>query len=220
MFFKKKIVTPDMIDWYHDPDQLTVFGSHTDDSTHDLLNYKAEKTLLVFLGGAMDDVYRPMLQGVFIPYRLKHVDHQDSCYATHAAIEETIQLIRYWHSAGQKIALIGHSWGGKSVFLIANKLTMEKIPIELLVTLDPVSRRYFRRQFKKPYHVKRWINVHVDYGKASMEYSNVIARLGGYWSHCQYADKNIKLSHDQEGEITHAMAGRMFAEVEKDMLKL
>ena len=43
----------------------------------------------------MDDVYQPMLQGVFIPYRLKYDGHHDCCYATHAATKHIIQLIKY-----------------------------------------------------------------------------------------------------------------------------
>ncbi len=216
------------MDWHPDPDQLLLADPHARHLEANSTSYDAtkdaekngEKTLLIFLGGAMDDVYQPMLQGVFIPYRLKYDGHHDCCYATHAATKHIIQLIKYWHSNGQKICLLGHSWGGKNIHVIANKLIVEKIPIALLVTLDPVSRRYFRRHIKKPANVKKWVNVHVDYGKASMEYSNVIARLGGYWGHCQHADRNIRLSRDNDSEITHAMAGRMFAEVEEDVIML
>lgn len=215
------------MDWHQDPSQLMLFDAHAhahispEGFSSCLSSYSADKTLIVFIGGAMDDVYRPLLNGVFIPYRLKHSEHQDSCYATHAATKQVLGLIKHWHAAGQKICLVGHSWGGRSVIQIAqNLLAGTQITIELMITLDPVSRRYLRRQFRKPNNVKRWINVHIDYGKASREYSNMVARLGGYWAHCLYADQNIKLSHDNGEEITHAMAGRMFVEVEDQIISL
>ena len=43
---------------------------------------------------------------------------------------------------------------------------------------------------------------------------------GGILGHCQHADRNIRLSRDNDSEITHAMAGRMFAEVEEDVIML
>jgi hypothetical protein len=211
MLFKKKIVTPDMTDWHHDPNQLILLDSHTKVTS---LSYIPNKALVVFIGGAMDEIYRPLLNGVFIPYRLKQADHQDVCYATHASSKPVVALVKRWSDAGQKICLVGHSWGGNTVLRVAKKISPE-IKVSLLITLDPVSRRLFRRQQKKPDSVNQWINVHVDYGLASMEYSNMIARMGGYWGACRYADKNIRLSHDYDQEITHAKAWRMFLEVEE-----
>ena len=227
MLFKKKIVTPDMDDWHHDPNQLMLLDSQTKVSSLILSRqYIPKNTLVVFIGGAMDEVYRPLLNGVFIPYRLDKNIHQDTCYATHASAKQVTNLVKRWHQAGQKICLVGHSWGAKTIFEVAKQVA-PKIRIKLLVTLDPVSRRLFRRQLKRPDNVHYWFNVHVDYKQASMEYSNVIARLGGYWGHCDHADNNIKLSRDKKeacaengGEITHANAERMFLEVIDILRKL
>ena len=221
MLFKKKIVTPDMNEWHHDPNQLMLLDSHSKvSSLISSCKYVPENTLVVFVGGAMDEVYRPLLNGAFIPYRLEHGNDQDTCYATHASTKQVTALVIRWHQAGQKICLVGHSWGAKTIFHVARQLAPE-VSIDLLITLDPVSRRFSRHQIKKPENVLRWLNVHVDYSQASMEYSNVIARLGGYWGHCANADTNSKLYREQGKngeEITHAHAGRMFEEV-KDILK-
>lgn len=216
MLFKKKMVTPDMTDWHHNPDQLILLDSQTKVAS---LAGTPKQTLVVFIGGAMDEVYRPLLNGVFIPYRLKYDAHQDVCYATHASSQQIIVLVKHWYQAGQSICLVGHSWGANTALQIARQLTVETA-VDLLVTLDPVSRRLFRRQQKKPYSVDKWMNVHIDYGQASMEYSNMVARVGGYWGDCRYADKNIKLSHDNNQEITHAKAERMFVEVKEVVIKV
>ncbi len=223
MLFKKKIVTPDMNDWHHDPDQLMLLDSQTKvSSLMESRHYVPRYTLVVFVGGAMDEVYRPLLKGVFIPYRLDRSIHQDTCYATHASAKQVANLVKRWHRAGHKVCLVGHSWGAKTLFDVSKQVSPE-IVISLLITLDPVSRRLFRRQLRRPDNVHQWINVHVDYKQASMEYSNVVARLGGYWGHCANADSNIKLSRDDnEGgrEITHANAERMFMEVVEALRKL
>ena len=196
--------------------------SHEWLKANDLAMFKPNKTLILFIGGAMDDVYRPLLNGVFIPYYQKHAAYQDCFYATHAAIPQILNLVMYWHSFGQKIALVGHSWGGNSALKVARKIAGQMgdgITIELLVTLDPVSRRYFQRNIVKPVNVKRWLNVHIDYSRASMEYSNLVARLGGCWGHCRNADRNICLNWDthKNKEITHTMANRQFVEVESEI---
>jgi len=222
MFFKKKIVLPDT-DHAQFQFNDVLQTDHVEVSLQDLSQYlstkMASKTLIVFIGGAMDDRYRPLYHGVFLPFRLRQqADSQDTCYATHATTKLIIPLIKHWSKAGQKVCIVGHSWGGNSALRIARELP--QTVIDLLVTLDPVSRRYLTRQTLKPENVNHWINVHIDYSKASMEYSNVIARLGGAWTDCPNADSNIKLSNDQNIEITHVMANRMFEEVAEEVSKL
>ncbi len=187
-------------------------------------NFSPEKlfirhSLVLFMGGAMDDVYGPLFQGVFIPYRQRYSTHQDIAYATHAVSTASLELVHRWGQAGKQVCLVGHSWGGNSVVKIARRLS-SAVDITLLVTLDPVSRRIPGWQVRKPANVAHWVNVYVDYRTASMEYSNIVARLGGYWGECRYADENIVLSHDASGEITHARAARMFQEVATKVKRL
>ncbi len=224
MFFKKKMVLPHLspltqsVDPHQAYSDLLMLDNHVCPVLLDLSAHKADKSLVIFIGGAMDDIYRPLYNGVFVPYRLRYANHQDTVYTTHASIDLAITAIKYWQEAGQKICLVGHSWGGKSVLKIARRLEQKtSVKIDLLITLDPVSRRILgSSEQTKPAIVKEWVNVFIDYKKASMEYSNVVARLGGPWGNCTHADRNIMLSHDELGiEITHAMAARMFDEVEQ-----
>ncbi len=209
MIFKKKIITPDKIDWYQEPQQLVLQDARQLPLDN---NYQPRHTLVVFIGGAMDDVYGPVLQGVFIPYRLRNAQQQDIAYATHGSVRAIVELVGRWHKAGKKIVLVGHSWGANSAMRVARNLETT-CQIELLVTLDAVSRRLPGKQIHKPGTVKQWLNIYIDYRKASMEYSNTVARLGGYWGYCRHADENIRLSRDGAEEVTHAQAARMFREV-------
>ena len=224
MFFKKKMVLPHLssltqsVDPHQAYNDLLMLDNHVCPVPLDLSAHKANKSLVIFIGGAMDDIYRPLYNGVFVPYRLRYVNYQDIAYATHASVDLAIAAIKYWHGAGQKIALVGHSWGGKSALKIARRLEQKTpIKIDLLITLDPVSRRILgSSEQTKPTIVNEWVNVFIDYKKASMEYSNVVARLGGPWGNCTHADRNIMISYDGRGiEVTHAMAARMFEEVEQ-----
>ena len=219
--FTKKIITPDMTHWHQDPaNQLKLedLGEHVPNRL-----YPVEKPLLIFVGGAMDDIYRPLLHGVFVPYRLQNSEQQDIIYATHGAHAGLIEIIHKWHDEGQKVALIGHSWGGQTVLDIARKLQQihgSERKIDLLVTLDPVSRRFLAKRQEKPANVSRWINIYVDYNRASLERSNLIARIGGYWGHCNHADRNIKMHRKQGQEVTHAKVNLMFAEVLDDVRQI
>ncbi len=224
MFFKKKMVLPhrssvaQSVDPHQAYTDLLMLDNHVCPVPLDLSTHKADKSLVIFIGGAMDDIYRPLYNGVFVPYRLRYANNQDTAYTTHASIDLAIAAIKYWHDAGQKICMVGHSWGGKSVLKIARRLEQKtSVKIDLLITLDPVSRRILGAcKQTKPTIVNEWVNVFIDYKKASMEYSNVVARLGGPWGSCTHADTNIMLSYDEFGiEITHAMAARMFEEVEQ-----
>lgn len=187
------------------------------------------KTLVVFIGGAADDDYQPMLSGVF-----SHYEHdyghgnerkQDVCYSEHGG-GKVPQLIEKWQDANQKIVLVGHSWGGNRVICLAED--NPNIAIELLVTLDPVSRDKSGQQ-TKPANVKRWLNIYVDYNFADNSSANNIARIGGAWGSCSFSDMNkaINTGEFKDGSGSkvmsksnnygHADADIMFAEVIGDV---
>jgi pimeloyl-ACP methyl ester carboxylesterase len=54
------------------------------------------------------------------------------------------------------INITGHSWGGHASLKLANRLAVEKISINELITLDPVSMTPFLRIF----NFKKWVNVY------------------------------------------------------------
>ncbi len=57
---------------------------------------------------------------------------------------------------GLVINITGHSWGGHTSLKLANRLEVEKITINELITLDPVSMTPFSRI----YNFKKWVNVY------------------------------------------------------------
>ena len=187
------------------------------------------RTLVVFIGGAADDDYQPMLKGVFSRYAQDYGQgkerKQDVCYSEHGG-GNVPPVMQKWRDANQKIVLVGHSWGGDRVICLAEDNT--SIPIELLVTLDPVSRGKSGKQ-TKPVNVKRWMNIYVDYKFADYSSPNDIARAGGAWEECSCADMNKAINvgeiQNESGrkiiskmnDYGHADADVMFSEVIGDV---
>lgn len=192
------------------------------------------KTLVVFIGGCGDSIYQPLLNSVFAPYE-KAYGHginrrQDVSYSEHG-VGNVPPLLKRWFKANQKIVLVGHSWGGNSAYKLA--LEHSNIPIELLVTLDPVS---YSSQHIKPKNVKRWINSYVQYDVKSVvkdlfgnistiKNGNPIALLGHPWEYREGADKNFIVNKNKNGtlnKISHANALAMFRNsgAENEVIKI
>lgn len=155
---------------------------------------ECSKTLVVFVGGAGDAKFQPMLRKVFVPYEKLYGYGQnriqDVCYSEHGG-GNVPSVMKKWFDAGQKIVLVGHSWGGDRAIRLAED--NPQIDIALLVTLDPVSR-FKNSQQAKPNNVKHWLNVYIDYEVADSSSANNIARFGGVLEACQNADVNISLN--------------------------
>ena len=182
---------------------------------------ECKKTLVVFIGGAADSLFKPLLNKVFGKYEFNYGRGenrlQDVCYSEHGG-GKVVALMKKWFDAKQKIVLVGHSWGGHRVICLAEE--NPDITIELLVTLDPVSWSKNGKQ-AKPKNVKRWLNVYVDYKTASWWRSdNLIARIGGPWEECQNADENIIIN--EYIDYGHADAEPMFElmRVKYEVIKL
>ncbi|WP_448885242.1 hypothetical protein [Citrobacter telavivensis] len=189
------------------------------------------KTLVVFVGGCADDAFQPMLTGVFSYHESNFGQGtnriQDVCYSEWGC-GKVPPIMQKWYDAKQKIVLVGHSWGGDGVIRLAEK--NPAIEIELLVTLDPVSRTKNGKQ-PKPQNVKRWLNVYVDYTKADNSTANIVARTGGAWASCEHADENIIVNVtryiDSSGNpcetinnYGHANAYEMYLEVYNEIIKI
>lgn len=221
----------------NDPDDLIILPSVKEQQGKTTTS--CLKTLVVFVGGAMDGSFQPLLKYVFAPYEVRNgrdtkdntgkvikQRKQDVAYSEHGG-GKVPALMKEWHAAGQKIVLVGHSWGGDRVISIAQK--NPDIPIELLVTLDPVSRK---GKSPKPDNVKRWDNIYIDYSIADGSSANFIARTGGPWESCPGADYNFALNAkttvDDNGNKVkylannhgHADASQMFEEEEKKVEKI
>ena len=112
-------------------------------------------------------------------------------------------LIRYAR-AGRRMVLIGHSWGGSSLVMdVLAHDECREIPVDILITLDPVG---VRGPCFLP-HVRRWLNVYIPYDQATWSRENNVARLGRPWEHVAQADINAVPS-----QLRHADARGMFRE--------
>ena len=110
------------------------------------------------------------------------------------------------------MALIGHSWGGDAAGnLVARKLDA---PIDLLISLDPVSRKGAPR--RKIPNVRHWLNIHIDYSQSTwLDIPNLVARIGGPWEAAENADVNVSCPPD----MTHAWAWGMFERYGEKVLR-
>lgn len=165
--------------------------------------------LVMFIGGAKDPEYKNVLEGIFKPYNGEYEPIQDIGYGSFQTGSAIERLCRHWHSKGQKICLIGHSYGGDTAMDVTRQLD-PNIPIELVITLDPVSRSGPRADQPKPNNLKRWLNIYVDYEQAQnrLVSANTVAIIGGVWGECKNADINRKFSTLDPN--AHAFANLMF----------
>ena len=76
----------------------------------------------------------------------------------------------------EPINLVGHSWGGATAANVAEALG--KDGVDLLITIDPVSRRW-SRPGDLSNNVGTWIDVNATPSKGNA--SDLLARLGGKW---------------------------------------
>lgn len=101
--------------------------------------------------------------------------------------DDVIDLIETCKKNGREVILIGHSWGGDTAAnVVVPKLTCR---IDLLVTLDPVSRQGMPLERGR---VERWVNVYVDYEAYDKSdnsiMDNEIAQIGNPWGSVPIAD--------------------------------
>lgn len=189
---------------------------------------KLYQPLVMFVGGAKDSTFKPVLGGIFRTYNEENEQYQDVGYGTYKTGGALKSLALHWISKGQKVVFVGHSYGGDAVMDVARELSDMGKEIELVVTLDPVSLTGPRANQPKPKGVKHWLNVYVPYdnyrpkrdnflnsdsGYSSPKYrsrfANDIAMAGGPWEYCKHADDNQVFLTKTGDE--HARAPEMFA---------
>ena len=177
------------------------------------------KPLVMFIGGALDDVTRLVLR-LYAKYYTENHDHQDIAYATWGS-SAIIPIINAWYGAQQKICLVGHSWGGNTEYKVTK--TLDTTTIDLMCTIDPVSHTGVGGKLPKPQNLKKWYNVAIDYKKVKFSLNNLIAQLGGPWFYCTHADKNFIVDTVEiDGHLLsadHAMAKALFYIYFNDFVK-
>lgn len=206
-----RIIIPENSGDYQDASKLINQAVH---SKHLTLQTEANKPLVLFVGGARDFFHNAVLRPLFIHYSKKNSDQFNLAYATHAANNGIVALIKKWHKADQKIYLIGHSWAASRLMKVINK-EAKTIPIECLITLDPVSRLTLGRAYPHPANVKLWANSYVDYSNVGLNIPNIVAIIGGHWLECPAADYNFSTSHYQQQEINHMNAWALFKKTKR-----
>ncbi len=150
------------------------------------------RTVIVLIGGALDKMTGAARN---------HVPHD--VYATHERGDDVKRFLRALRACcpRTKVALIGHSWGGKSAVNVARALESESVRIDRMITLDAVGRGGDAgRYHNKPTNVGHWTNIyndeiHRDYYPWS-RFNQVIARAGGHWQSRRGAEINTQVGND------------------------
>lgn len=151
----------------------------------------------IFVGG-FGDSSSQIVQRYYNNY---HANHPDSAYyqwTQQAAIEQDINST----PAGDPVNLIGHSYGGDTAAAAALH-TCGKVNV--LITIDPVSRFHYRGMQNIENAVGTWVDVDAEGGSA-FQPSNFIAGIGGAWDG---APAGIADSYIQDGNAIHASFGQM-----------
>lgn len=168
----------------------------------------ALRPLLLLAGGFLDGMTgcaHAILEHLPSPL----FDECDAYYREHDENEDMLDIVNIYGAAGKTVVLAGHSWGASSMTLnVAAKTSM---PVELLVTLDPVDWR--KPPLIPPASIRHWLNVYVDYGLAGWSPSNLIARFGGPWQYLKAAEVNQVFSG------AHNEAPRMFRDYALDAVR-
>ena len=98
----------------------------------------------------------------------------------------------------KRVVLIGHSYGGATATQV-----LKEIEVDLLITIDPVSRVWSRQMPK----AKKWININAIPLKYNI--SDYIAFAGGKWGR---STQNIADEH-YDVESNHGSFWRMMEEI-------
>ncbi len=141
--------------------------------------------LFLVMGGFMDGL-KGYARGIAenLPHDL--ASRCDVFYREHDEARCARDIIKLYARQGKKMILAGHSWGASS--LVLDAVAHERVPVALLVTLDPVD---WRNPPAALPHVARWVNIYVNYAEAPWaDKGNMAARIGRAWEALPCADVN------------------------------
>jgi pimeloyl-ACP methyl ester carboxylesterase len=152
--------------------------------------------LLILIGGAGDGTLRKVGQVVDWLRARPDAAMREVCYFFHWQKGAVLDLIAA-QPPGRPIRLIGHSWGGNAAARICAVLGLQGRELDLLVTIDPVTRGIgpgFLARVKGG--ARRWINVRAG-GAAGFDYSDLVAAIGGTYGEAprDVADLHLVVPH-------------------------
>jgi hypothetical protein len=137
-----------------------------------------ETPLLILIGGAGDGMLRKVGQVVDWLRARPDAASREVHYFFHWQKGAVLALIAA-QPRSRPIRLIGHSWGGNAAARVSAALGLRDRPVDLLITIDPVTRGIgpaFLARVKAG--ARRWINVRAG-GAAGFDYSDLVAAIGG-----------------------------------------
>jgi pimeloyl-ACP methyl ester carboxylesterase len=154
------------------------------------------RPLLVFIGGAGDRTLRKVGGVVQRLRALPDAAAWELHYVSHVQRRAILALVEA-QPPGRPVRLIGHSWGGHAAARVAAALGVGGRRLDLLVTVDPVSRGVgpaFLAQVKAG--ARRWINVRAAGGER-FHPSDLVAAIGGPYGAAPrgFADLHLELPH-------------------------
>ncbi|ULU25278.1 RHS repeat-associated core domain-containing protein [Dyella terrae] len=155
----------------------------------------------IFVGGAADGTYH-IVESYYDRY---HSTHPDSAYYSWEDLAAIIDDINNTtkNAPGDPINLIGHSYGGDTAAAAALKACGK---VNLLITIDPVSRFHFRDMQAIKSSVGTWVDVDAE-GGSPFRLDNFIAGMGGAWNGDPngIADSYIQDNSSSHGDFRHMM---------------
>jgi RHS repeat-associated protein len=156
----------------------------------------------VFVGGAMDGTSR-IVASYQQAYSIAYPGRSSSYFEW----DQTNQIIEAVQAARRKnkcepINLVGHSYGGSTAASVSRALKAAGIDVNLLVTVDPVSRIWSRGAGA----AGTWVNVNAAPSSSNGFSGDSWATLGGKWGDWP----NGKASSHYGAPFHHNEFGRMF----------
>lgn len=179
---------------------------------------------VAFFGGAFDSVYKPM-EGLAEYARdrwrlLAGSGWKIRFYPWDDGSRGMIDIKNHWWSyteGSTPIILIGHSYGGDTVYRISDMLSPDYHP--LVITFDPATSLGKWSSILKNPTSDRWVHVWTKTTNENQySMSQMLGQIGGLWSHQEKANYSILLN-DIEPSLHHGDVGEMFLRVERFILK-
>ncbi len=147
----------------------------------------------IFIGGAHDS-NSGIVQGYAASFS-KNNPGRNALYFSHGQLNKILAAIKKakCDNPNDPINLVGHSWGGDTAADIAAMLMSSGNLVDLLVTVDPVSRSQPNLS-DTTFGARNWMNINA--APSSTNGSDFIAFLGGKWgnSPAGFADTHFSVN--------------------------
>ena len=177
--------------------------------------------VVLFMGGSADSRHKVLFNQVFKRYYANYYTTQAIGYGTFHQVDTFVSYLKNTYQSGQKIVLVGHSYGGYGVMSVTRQLNALAIPVELLITLDPVAcsiaiyddvlgNPESAKNWQPTQNLKEWVNVYVDYDyiqqfPKQIGLPNAVALKGGPLKACVFAQSNRALPVELLGKTQYLL---------------